>query len=71
MPPSFGPSGLAPSSHSLPAGTSLPREFGQRRPAEGDRWPMATAAAVILGLSITLWFALIQAGRLAAGLVGL
>jgi hypothetical protein len=70
MPPSVGSSGLASSSHPVPAGTPLPREFGQRRPAEGDRWPMATAAAVISGLSITLWFALIQGGRMAVGLIG-
>ncbi len=76
MPPSFNPSGLAStglasSAQSLPAGTPLPRDFGPRRPAPGDRLPMALAAAIILGLSITLWFVLIQAGRMTLGLVGL
>ncbi len=62
-------SGLAPSTEPHPAGHSLPRDFGQRRRSQ-DRWPMPLAAAAILGMSVTLWFALIQAGRMAAAMAG-
>jgi len=86
MPPSLATSSLAPSSlppsgfsdptlshpgRSLSAGTAVPRDFGQRRPIQGDRWPMPLAAAAILGLSVTFWFVLIQAGRTTLALVGL
>jgi|GEM_PF-4377340 len=80
MPPSLAPASLAPSGlsdpslahpgHPLSAGTAAPRNFGQRRPIQGDRWPMPLAAAAILGLSVTFWFVLIQAGRSALALVG-
>ena len=48
----------------------LPRGFGARAPAPGDRWPMPLAAAAIMGMSAVGWVLLLQAGRALMSLAG-
>lgn len=59
-----------PPSLTRPHDDAVLRSFGGGAPAADDRLPMASAAAVILGLSVVAWAVVIQGLRMVAMLAG-